>query len=531
MKYYLLAFIQFIAYLTAYCQTPNWEWAKTISGEDYDYAEDMVVDKMGNIYVTGYFWSPTLTIDTIVIENNSIHRDGFIAKYNSSGNVLWAKGVGGIGDNKISNIEIDTMNNIYISGTFGSDTLYIDTTSIIPIGMSDIFVAKLNPFGDVLWTDVIGSNNNEGVYDLVVDNNSVYLSGYYVTDTLFWHNDTLINHGAKDIFVLKYNETGNAIWSQDIGGNYDEYLSSLACDFEGNVFYSGRSISDDIIFDTIVVNNPNSLDGICFIAKYSSEGNVIHVKTDDDYSWNHLAFDYQNNLYASSHANDLSFNNDIRISKFNNDLELIWEKVYPGNQDDYCTSICVDGDDVYITGVFNSDSLQFGDFLLLLDDATDSFITKMNIDGEVEWSKSIHGNIYEWSQAIETDSSNNLFIVGDFRSNIYFDDITYQSAGLDDIFIAKLNSNIAEIEDDSNKLNDRFLIYPNPNQGEFFIKGNTCIDVSNINVFDIMGNELKFNLNQGDKTSKITLLDNYQGILLIQILANNDIISYRLISN
>ncbi len=526
MKYYLLAFIQFIAFVTVYCQTPNYEWAKTFTGANYDYAKDMVMDKLGNVYIAGYFSSPTLTIDNIVLENYSIHRDGYIAKLNSNGDVLWAKVIGGIGDEEVSFIEIDTMNNIYISGTFGSEPIHIDTTTITNIYLVDIFVAKLNSSGDVLWTDVIGSNNNEGVYGLLTDNNSVYLSGHYVTDTLFWHNDTLINNGNDDFFILKYNETGNPIWSQNIGGSSYDYLLSLECDFEGNLFFSGRSGSDDIIFDTIVVNNPN-----CFIVKYNSEGNVVNIKTDDDYTWNHLAFDDQNNLYASSRAIDLSVIDDIRISKFNNDLELIWEKIYPGNQDDHCKSICVDGDDVYFTGVFQSDVLQFGEFTLLLDDATDSFLTKMNIDGEVEWSKSIHGNIYEWSQAIETDSSHNLFIVGDFRSNIYFDEITYQSAGLDDIFIAKLNSNTVEIEENANKLDDRFLIYPNPNQGEFFIKGNTCIDVSNINVFDIMGNELKFNLNQGDKTSKITLLDNYQGILLIQILANNDIISYRLISN
>ena len=265
MKYYLLAFIQFIAFATVYCQIPNYEWAKTFTGANYDYAKDMVVDKLGNVYIAGYFSSPTLTIDNIVLENYSIHRDGYIAKLNSNGDVLWAKVIGGIGDEEVSFIEIDTMNNIYISGTFGSEPIHIDTTTITNIYLLDIFVAKLNPFGDVLWTDVIGSNNNEGVYDLVVDNNSVYLSGHYVTDTLFWHNDTLINNGNKDVFILKYNESGSAIWSRGIGGNSYDYLLSLECDFEGNIFFSGRSNSDDIVFDTIVINNPN-----CFIVKYNS---------------------------------------------------------------------------------------------------------------------------------------------------------------------------------------------------------------------------------------------------------------------
>ncbi|RLD52958.1 MAG: hypothetical protein DRJ05_16970, partial [Bacteroidetes bacterium] len=139
-----------------YCQIPNYEWAKTFTGANYDYAKDMVVDKLGNVYIAGYFSSPTLTIDNIVLENYSIHRDGYIAKLNSNGDVLWAKVIGGIGDEEVSFIEIDTMNNIYISGTFGSEPIHIDTTTITNIYLLDIFVAKLNSSGDVLWTDVIG---------------------------------------------------------------------------------------------------------------------------------------------------------------------------------------------------------------------------------------------------------------------------------------------------------------------------------------------------------------------------------------
>lgn len=164
-------------------------WGKSFSGiSGHDYAHAIIVDINGHIYVGGYFVSHTLQIDSILLVNpNNDFSNMFVAKFDSLGNVIWAKkasGGNGLGGNYNMSLAIDDSLNIYLPINFNSDILYFDSLSIPNSNITyldgDFCLFKLNPTGDLLYFKKIGGGANEYVTDLAIDlNNNCYLIGYF----------------------------------------------------------------------------------------------------------------------------------------------------------------------------------------------------------------------------------------------------------------------------------------------------------------------------------------------------------------
>src|SRR5882757_284035 len=79
-------------------QSHHWQWAKAdVAGGNYgNEGFSIATDGNGNVFVTGWMQSPSISFGTFTLTNSSIgHSDIFIAKYDVNGNVLWAKSAGG----------------------------------------------------------------------------------------------------------------------------------------------------------------------------------------------------------------------------------------------------------------------------------------------------------------------------------------------------------------------------------------------------------------------------------------------------
>ena len=117
---------------------------------NYDDSYGVKTDTKGNVLITGYFSGPSIIFgnDTFYNNNTDTTSDIFIAKYNSNGNLLWAKTAGGKSVDWSAGIATDSFGDVYISGTFDSDTLSFDSIKLY--GGGD-FIAKYDSSGNVLW--------------------------------------------------------------------------------------------------------------------------------------------------------------------------------------------------------------------------------------------------------------------------------------------------------------------------------------------------------------------------------------------
>ncbi|MFC2087896.1 CARDB domain-containing protein, partial [Bacteroidota bacterium] len=156
-------------YIVKYDSNGNVLWAKSIGGSDTDYGKSIVTDTSSNIYVTGYYYSSTLFIEDTILVNNG-GADIFIVKYDSIGNMFWAKSVGGNSGDGASSITSYASGNLYLTGHFSSSSITFGTTTLSRIGSYDFYLAKLSVLSD-----------------LVIDNQQLHPTTFMASDTVYFY--------------------------------------------------------------------------------------------------------------------------------------------------------------------------------------------------------------------------------------------------------------------------------------------------------------------------------------------------------
>ncbi len=260
-------------------------WAQSFGGQGGDYPESIAVDDIGNVYATGSFRSDTLFAGSDTLFNsNAVTPDFFIIKLNSSnGSFDWAKSAGENGYEYGYGITTDSNNDIYVTGTYASDSIQFGSTWLHTVdqGSSKIFMAKYNTVGAVLWAN--GFNGHWGdalAFDIKADaSNSIYITGELQGSSLTLGVDSLVNHsaGSTDVFVAKFDSNGNAIWAKSAGGTNYDYAGKLALDASGNVYAIGNFTSITMYFGNDSITHGNT-SYRTFIGKYDNSGILQYVK-------------------------------------------------------------------------------------------------------------------------------------------------------------------------------------------------------------------------------------------------------------
>lgn len=175
----------------------NFVWGKTMGGVDYEEAYDLALDGLGNIYTTGYF-QDVCDFDpgpsTFTLNATGISTEIFISKLDASGNFVWAKQVGGPGDQEAYKLCTDLMNNVYLTGYFENVCDFdpgIGTFTLASAGQSDIFISKLDANGNFIFTDRIGSGLSDQGNAIQVDvSGNVYTAGEFTGNNIDFDTGT-----------------------------------------------------------------------------------------------------------------------------------------------------------------------------------------------------------------------------------------------------------------------------------------------------------------------------------------------------
>src|SRR5436190_12568754 len=120
MKHQILLILLFLLVTQiTFSQVPGWRWAVSATARQYDQANAVTTDRSGNVYVAGYFAGDSIIFGLQTLYNNTPgFNDMFIAKYDSMGNVQWARTAGGNDDDKAFAIGTDSSGNVYVTGSF-----------------------------------------------------------------------------------------------------------------------------------------------------------------------------------------------------------------------------------------------------------------------------------------------------------------------------------------------------------------------------------------------------------------------------
>ena len=474
MKLFII-FLLFTPAGSAFSQSAYFDWVKQMGGISYDGGKDVVLDALGNIYITGYFnqtvdFDPGPAVNNLTAPANN-EEDIFIVKLNASGNFLWARQLSGTFLDVAHSIHVDAAGNVYSTGIFFGTCDFNpgpEVFSIRSAGNEDGFISKLDASGNFLWAKTFGASSFDRSNDLSFDNaGNIYTVGFFKGTVDFNPGAAVFNLtavGNEDMFMLKLGSSGNFIWARQIGGTAFEGGYSIAISTSGNIYCTGifEGTAD---FDPGVGVFNLSASGLSdvFICKFDTEGNFKFAKRMGGNSYNRsleLAIDAGENIYTTGFFDNtvdfdpgiINYNitangaDDIFISKLDSSGNFIWAKSFGGNSYDAGIAITVDADNnPYITGYFQ-DEVDFdggpGSFPLVSSGFSDIFIMRLTPLGNFVWAKKIGGVKSERTNAIKVDAQKNVFTIGNFEGTTDFDPGTltqfFTSSGETDIFIHKM---------------------------------------------------------------------------------------------
>ena len=446
-------------------QTPDWQWAKSAGGTLQEIGKSIAVDKNGNSYIIGTFSSTTITLGTITLTNFASGIQIFIAKYDINGNVVWAKGSMGYGDDQGIDITVDANGYIYITGYFYSPTIQFGTTTLTHgIGIS-VFIVKYDSNGNVIWAkNSLGDGSAWGSSISVDKSGNSYVTGIFGNKIISFDSETLINNDTTgltyDVFIAKYDSNGNFVWAKNAGGNKDDYGNGIAADGDGNSYVTGFFESSTIKFNLETLTNDSSGARDIFIVKFNTDGNVLWAKRgggmSEDYGCD-IAIDLNNNCYVTGYyaSNSITFDSttlttnngqwNMFIMKYDSTGNVKWINYVDYANSNINNSIAVDTiGNVFLTGELDIFTTIFGAISLTnTNNRNIIFVAKYNSNGSMKWVKYVQTNQSNYLSGIAVDTKGNNFVIGYFYGKtITFDGITVENKNFEDydLVIFKLGS-------------------------------------------------------------------------------------------
>jgi len=483
-------------FFVKYDASGNVLWAKSAGGGNSDNGNHVTTDVNGNVYVTGDFSSNSITFGSVTLINTYTSssnwvQDIFLVKYDSNGNVLWAKGAEGAWRDYSHSVTTDDSGNVYITGEFDGNSIIFGNDTLILAGWQDIFIAKYDENGNVLWAKSgKGGNSNSNSFSVATDaSNNVYITGDF-GGTITFGSISLTYAGYSDFFLVKYDSNGNVIWAKKAGGGNFDIGFCAATDANGDVYVTGLFASSSITFGSITLTKVGIWNNM-FLVKYDSNGNVL------------------------------------------------WAKKPGQNYNDYGSSVATDANgNAYVTGHFVS-SIILGLDTLTGNGGAEVFIAKYDANGNTIWAKSAGGSKNDSGRGVTIDANGNIYVAGEFGStSMYFDNDSLvnaggntnncsSSSGCKDMFIAKLDTSSTSGIANENSFFIVINIYPNPfsTQANLVLPQEVNINESpQLIVYDMYGNETT----RVQITSYRALIarDNLaSGMYFCKVLANNAVVA------
>jgi len=210
-----------------------YEWAKTFgasTGGGYDAIRSIAVDLKENVYAAGTFngvvdfGASEVQVQNFLGTNNNGY-DIFVLKLNTSGGLVWAKSMGGAGQDEARDIALDGDENVYTTGEFNGsvdfdpDTVTFETLTATN-SVSHAFVSKLDSSGDYKWARRIGGSLPALGRSVATDSNgNAYIVGNFRGEVDFDPGDreaffSSASSNNYDVFILKLNSRGEVDFAE-----------------------------------------------------------------------------------------------------------------------------------------------------------------------------------------------------------------------------------------------------------------------------------------------------------------------------
>ena len=393
----------------------------------------VTIDLMDNIYTGGWF-SESINFDPLCGEVRfGIGKDdAFLVKMDTSGNFEWAQVWGGEEDEMVLGIATDVEGNVYAAGWF-EGLSYLAPGFAEPHeshGRRDAFLCKFNSSGDFQWARSWGGTDYDDAKGIVTDNSGcVYVVGAFSKTVIFGpdKDSTLTSTGGCDMYLVKYDSSGNYLWVTSAGAELNFYGNGIAFDPSGYVY--------------IVGDEKNEGDGSGFLQKLDLDSNVIWTRY-----WGEgggvftkaVAVGKYGNVYVTGryvNAPDFDpFGGDVHygaaeglifLSMYNSNGSYRWTQTWGAQNNSAGLAVATDNlGNIFVSGGFEGegDMNPNGGNRQSSHTGLDAFVSRFTALSRFRWVQT-WGGLYDYEPpipfydveqgySVATDSSGNVYVVG-----------------------------------------------------------------------------------------------------------------------
>jgi hypothetical protein len=557
------AIILFLSFFTAsYAQ--NWDFTLREGGQSSESANATAFDSKGNVYVIGAFEGEITLNDKKTKLKSKGGKDIFLAKYDTQGELVWARRAGGINSDIGYGIAINSKDEVCITGHFSLEADFSSLSLTNNTGFTSIFIAQYDEQGNLKWVEEIVNSKiylqgSEGRGIAFDKEDNIFVTGALCVKKNNQNEE--LNNRYLDFFIAKYStyENGSKVSMKSLKSAGGEFVNDTGYGItvdKNNVYFTGIYKGKMKLFGKEMGTNSSSTNG--FLAAFDTDLNAKWIKDFGGHAeYNHawaVDTDSEGNIYMAGRIESGSTldgtaiytvgNSDILLTKYDKEGNLIWFRLAGGTGWDVAHALTInENDEIYIAGIFEGRA-SFGSKTLYSNGGWDGFVALYDTEGNAKEAYQVGADGNDTFYGLNSSKEGKLALVG--RSESYSLSIngkTLSTKGNSDaLILAITNSENTTTNSDNNNLDDdeikNFtpLIHPNPTNGKLTIIFQEPIkDNTTILIYDRIGRFIEeykiknVEINSSKNELSLSLFHLSQGVYLIKINSNNQEYSHKII--
>jgi hypothetical protein len=284
-------------------------------------------------------------------------------------------------------------------------------------GFRDCWIIKIDNSGVIEWQKSLGGNISEEAYSIIQTADSNYVFAAYSSSN---NGDVSGNHGSADYWIVKLNNSGSIVWQKCLGGTGDDQSRTIEQTYDGGFIVAGNSFSND----GDVTGNHGAAD--IWIVKLNNNGSLQWQK-----SLGGSGYDFASSIklttdsgyviagYTTSNNGDVSgnhsFDYDYWIVKLNNSGNIQWQKCLGGTNEDRAYSASTTNDGGYVVSGYSLSNN--GDVSGNHSNDYDAWVVKLDNSGIIQWQKCLGGTSHDVSYSIIQNTNGQIIQIGITDSN------------------------------------------------------------------------------------------------------------------
>jgi hypothetical protein len=346
-------------------------------------------------------------------------------------------------------VAVDAWGNIIVTGVFLGSVDF--GGGVLPsAGGYDVFLAKFDADGGHLWSYNFGDASHQYGYGVAVDDlGNVILVGHF-NGTIDFGGSLLTSVGGADIFLAKFTAGGAHVWSERFGETSNQHCYDVAVDASRNISITGYYY-DSVDFGGGMFVSAGGYDA--YVAKFTAGGTHMWSRnlgaSMDQFGYG-IAVDGSGNVAVTGEFNGTvdfggggissSGGYDVYVAKYKSNGAYLWSHGFGDANSQSCRGIAADpSGNTYLAGEF-SGTVNFGGGNLNSAGGDDIFVAKFGPAGVHQWSKRFGNTSDQTGRSVAADESGNAIVAGYFYGMLDFGGGNLASAGTNDIFVAKFDA-------------------------------------------------------------------------------------------